>query len=297
MPKNQDSVNLIVGADGLVGDALLTHLQCSGKPVLGTSRRRPSADKSYLFLDLGGDLSNWSCPKPVSVAYLCAGITKISDCEQDPNKSAWVNIEGISTISEILVASGARVVYLSTSAVFDGSTANRSQFDLVCPTTEYGRQKAEAEKRISALGDRASIVRFSKIIGPETQLFQSWTKSLSDGDEIHPYSDMVMSPLPVSIAVNVLLKIGDAHQGGIFQMSGDRDVTYSEAALASARAFGADNALIQPVETPKEDRQTDSPIRHTTLDGSRINSELGIERPNVPKVLDDYFRKMAKVAQ
>ena len=63
------------------------------------------------------------------------------------------------------------------------------------PITEYGRQKAEVERRISKLGSSVSIVRFTKILGQVYPLFSSWLKTLQENKPIHPFSDMYMAPV------------------------------------------------------------------------------------------------------
>ena len=293
MTSNCGPVTLVVGADSLVGSALQAQLLRVGKPVLGTTRRLQAVDGSRIFLDLSQDMGNWECPRPNSAAILCAGVTKYSDCIRDPEMSARVNVHGISALAEKLVDGGAQVVHLSTSAVFDGSVAHRPQDDPVCPTTEYGRQNAEAERRILALGNSAAVVRFSKILGPNLPLFRGWVQVLRDGYPIHPYSDMVMAPLHVSFAVSVLIGIAEARLHGIFQTSGDRDVSYADAALLFASWLGADADLVQPIESSKEKCHIEPLNRHTTLDGSRLMSSLGIEPPVVPKVLRAYFAEVA----
>jgi hypothetical protein len=53
-----------------------------------------------------------------------------------------------------------------TNLVFDGSVPCRNAHDAACPVTEYGRQKAEAEKQLLALGNMAAVVRVHEGHGP-----------------------------------------------------------------------------------------------------------------------------------
>ena len=247
--QSPDPVTLVVGADSLIGSALVGHLRDAGQGVIGTTRRREAVDASTLYLDLSGDVASWTCPLPISVAYLCAGVTGLESCRREPVPTARVNIDGISTLAQNLVAHGAFVVYLSTNQVFDGTKPHRSPDDPVSPVTEYGRQKAEAERRISRWGDSASIVRLTKVLYPAAPLLYQWREALERGDTVEPFSDMYMAPVPLDHVVTVLRLVGEQCLPGILQVSGDRDISYAEAALMGARMIGADAQLVRPVRT------------------------------------------------
>jgi len=279
-------VNLVVGSDGVIGAALSRRLQYLAKPVLGTTRRRDAVSQSCLYLDLAGQVDDWRCPEPVAVAFLCAGVTGLEACRNDPAASARVNVNGISTLAGNLAASGAFVIYLSTNQVFDGSTAAQRPDAPHSPVTEYGRQKAAAESRLFALGDQVCVVRLSKIISPDTPLFNRWIEALKGGQIIHPFSDMVMAPVPLSFSVDVLQRIGERQLPGVIQVSGGEDITYEEAAFHIARRLGASRHLVRPVHSSEA-----VPFpSHTTLDTARLREELGMEPPGIQAAIDSMLR-------
>ena len=291
-PVNKNSKTLIVGSDSLVGSAYQHHLEQAGKPAIGTTRRRETADGSRIFLDLADDLSNWACPPDIDVAILCAGITKFAYCQADPVATARVNVVGISKVTTTLVKAGIKVVYLSTAVVFDGLAAQRKADVPVCPTTEYGRQNAQAEKQIQELGDSVTILRLTKTLGPELPLLNQWVTALQKGKAIHPYTDLTMAPIPLSFSVKVLDLVVQTPESGIFQASGDRDITYEEAAQCCAVTLGADSNLVQGIKVNEEDRYTEPVPKYTSLDVSRIKAEFGLEAPNVEQTLSSLFAKI-----
>ena len=118
------------------------------------------------------------------------------------NRARSVNVTGTVALVERLVSQGAFVVHLSSAHVFDGTRPHRREHDQTCPVTEYGTQKADAERSILKLGDSVAVVRFAKIVGPTDPLFGGWATSLSAGQPISPFSDMTMSPVPLSCAVS-----------------------------------------------------------------------------------------------
>ena len=87
---------------------------------MGTTRRDVAYHGSRIHLDLSDDLRDRKFPWPVSTAVICAGVTNIAACEREPEKTAQVNVAGITGLIENLVESGSFVIYLSSNLVFDG---------------------------------------------------------------------------------------------------------------------------------------------------------------------------------
>lgn len=243
----QDTVTLIVGSDSFIGSALMAYLQSTGEPVAGTTRRYNELDISHGYLDLYKDIRGWKCPWPVNAAVICAGVTGLEACRQDPAGSFRINVEGIYSLIENLVERGVFVIYLSTNHVFDGSVPYRLPDDTTSPITEYGRQKAEVEKRISKFGNYVSIVRFTKVLGSESSILSEWRKALKNKQVIYPFSDMFMAPVPLFFAISVLDKVRLTHFSGILQVSGNRDISYADSAYRGAELLGGESSLVQPI--------------------------------------------------
>lgn len=287
----KDPFFLIVGADGIIGEMLFTRFRQAGSRVLGTTRRRERVDGTRLHLDLADDVTFWQPPPAVTVAVICAGVTNLGLCSRSPDESARVNVEGISTIVKKLVEKDILVVYLSTNQVFDGSVPYRQSGDSLSAITEYGRQKAEAERRMGALGEAVAIVRLTKVLGPENSLFSAWAASLKRGEPIHPFSDMVMAPVPLSCAVSVIDLISRRNLPGLFHLSGNRDISYAEAACLGAKVLGADTSLVQPVSALQSGLYAEIVPAHTTLDIERLRRVWGIEPPDVEWTIEAAFAR------
>ena len=117
------NTSLVIGADGLIGRALVDYLSNAGEPVIETTRQIDTILERRVLLDLAEDVSNWHPPCQVSVAYLCAAMSKVDDCRKHPKHSEIVNVRNTVALAKILVASGAFVIFLSTTLVYDGSIA------------------------------------------------------------------------------------------------------------------------------------------------------------------------------
>ena len=287
-------VELVVGADSGIGAALLRRLQASGRPVVGTSRR-PGRDRALNYLDLAEVPESWTGPD-VSVAYLCAAIARIEDCRRDPVGSALVNVAGITRLAEQLGSARSDGRFsVHESRVRRDCRPSRKIDEPTSPANEYGRQKAEAERRILAI-QGAAVVRLTKVLGEDNPLFAGWLTDLARGRAIHPFSDMVMAPVPLDTVVTALQRLGESRRAGVWHLSGERDMTYAEAAQWGARVIGADRTLIEPVTMQSVLTAGEVPARHTTLDRGPLSELLGVAVPDVATSVCDAFRRLGAKA-
>lgn len=280
-------VELVVGADSTIGGALVRQLAASRRPALGTSRRAEATH--FLALDLGDLPAEWTGPR-VAVAYLCAGVTRLDACQLDPHGTSHINVAGNLALARQLVDQGAFVVFLSTSLVFDGTRAYRRTGERTCPFNEYGRQKAAVEQRLSELGDNVAALRLTKVLAADNALLAGWARSLSAGQPVRAFDDMVMAPLPVDCVAAALANLGQARLSGIWHLGGQRDMTYADAARLGAQLLGVASELVQAVPTCSV--LADPPPRHTTLDCELLPERLNLSIPDGAATVLNVFRNL-----
>lgn len=289
MPQSSGTT-LIVGADGKVGRALDDHLRLAGQPVAATSRR-PSADRHTHFLDLAGDVAHWLIPPGVTTAVVCAANPRIDACESDPEGTTRVNVIGTLTLIRRLIAQDVFTVFLSTNQVFDGDMPHTRPETCQSPVSAYGRQKTTVEQELLELADRAAIVRFTKILEPIVPLFETWRQTLEAGQPIEPFTDMWMAPVPLASAVSALRLIADHRAGGVWQVSGDRDLSYADVASLLALHLKADPDLVRPTSARAGGRVTAHLPANTTLCVDRLRHELGLQPPPVEWTVCDALTR------
>ena len=282
----QEDVTLVVGADGLIGRALAEHLVLAGKQVIETTRQPDTVAERRTFLDLSENISNWRPPCHISVAYICAAVSSIEYCRKFAAQSAIVNVHNTVELVRTLVKSGTFVIFPSTNLVYDGSIPFRKAEDPVCPITEYGKQKAETERQLLSLGKSISVVRFTKILSPKIPLFEGWVKALNNDEAIHPFSDMIMAPVSLAFAVDVLCRVGESSLSGVLQVSGDKDTTYEQVAMHIVEHFSCKSSLIQAVKSIEVYPGAEAIPKHTTLDTSRLRIELKMKPSNIWPLID-----------
>lgn len=282
-------IQLVVGADGHVGSALIHRLQERRTPVLGTTRRRGTEGPGRVFLDLAEIEQPWALPERFETAYLTAAISSLLPCERDPLTTSRVNVRGTLAVARGLQAQGTHVIFLSSNQVFDGETPNRHPDEPARPQSVYGRTKAEVEAAILAPSNLTTVVRFGKLLEPGNALLEGWVADLRAGRVVRPFRDLVLAPVSVRFAVDVLLGVAERRMLGIVQVSAQQDVSYEDVARYLARRLGASEALIQPGHSRDAGFPQACVPRHTTLDTTRLRGELGLTPPDVWETIDEVL--------
>lgn len=279
MSVENDNVCLVIGSDGLLGRHIFSRLAAAGKPVLGTSRREVAADARVIHLDLTQASPDLALPGNVGRAFLCAGVTSMAACESDPAGTRQVNVGNTLRIAGQLLERGAFVQFLSSNAVFDGSSAFPEESTPACPATEYGRQKAEVEAGLLELDRERGLVgisRLSKVIAPTVPAIRRFLQGFREGTPVQAFSDLALSPISVDYAVAALLAVARAGRGGIFHFSGERELTYAEFARALAAHLGLPASRVTAVASGERNER--SPVRpaHAALGMAATQMTLGM---------------------
>ena len=238
------NASLVIGAHGVIGRAVSERLRILGHQVVEMTRR-PTAGS--LTFDLDALATSWAPPMDVTTAYFCAAVTSQAACHSAFAQAYAANVTNTVLLIRRLVDAGVFVVFPSTNLVFDGSTPRVSVKAARCPRTTYGRMKAEAETHLLALGEGVGVVRLTKVVHEHLPIFVEWRTSLTQGVSVHPFRDMVFSPLPLGDAVSVLVAVGEKGAHGITQASAQDDISYAHACDLLARQLGIAESRVQQI--------------------------------------------------
>ena len=282
-------IRFIVGGDGILGRPLLDRHREARLPVVATTRRPSGALGDWIWLDLAADLSDWQPPSAIGAAYLLAAITSQAACHADPEGAHRVNVENTVLVARRLRAAGAHVVFASTNQVFDGTRPLCRAHEPTAPLTTYGRLKAVAEERLLALGGGVAVIRFARVIDPANKMLRDWIAHLTAGRQITPFSDAVIAPVPLALAVESLYRLGEGRRAGLYRLSATADASYADIAGHFAQRLGADPALVRPTTTAAVGWEGEPFPQHTTLDSTALTLAVGVQPPNPMEAIDMTF--------
>lgn len=277
---------LVVGGDGLIGRALARRLEGEGRAVLATTRRRGCAGPRRPHLELAQDPADWTPPAPVSVAFLLAAAANQLSCCADPAASHRINVDHTVALARRLVSLGAFVVFTSTNLVFDGEEARYPTCAATHPTSEYGRQKEEAERALLALGPRVAVVRLTKVLAAEMPLIGGWVAALKAGRPVEAFTDLICAPMPVDFVAEALARIGAQQKGGLFHLSGADEVSYADLARSLALRLGVDAALVRPTTSAAAGVKLQCLPKHSSLDAQGVASAFALPPPHLDAVIE-----------
>ena len=232
---------LIIGSTGLVAPALSVGLRELGWQTIHTSR----SSAEHIHLDLKEpDLD--ILPPDIQAVFLIAAETSLRRCEDEPDSSERINVLTPAEIARHYSATGAHILTLSSSLVFDGAVPFAQPSSARRPTCEYGRQKADLETILTGLPAPVTILRTTKIVESLTHLTSGWSRDLLAAKPIKPFLDLVCSPVSLARIVEILVYCAHHRINGIFQHSGDRDIDYAVIARALAQRMKVPDSLIRP---------------------------------------------------
>jgi dTDP-4-dehydrorhamnose reductase len=270
----------VIGGDSMIGARLAAVLAQRGETVLATTRRPERAAPDRPLLDLSSDgpeaLRSLE-PRPGDVAFIAAAVARIAECERAPEAARTVNVDGAERVARLFTEAGGRALFLSTNQVLPDDAPDVPADAALSPRHAYGRQKAEAEAKVLALG--GAVLRLAKVFGPSDALVTGWRDNLAAGRFIHPFSDMTAAPISDLLAAEALVALARSGASGIFQLSASRDVTYADLARRLARDMGAPESLIAPISWRSVEIGF-APARFSSMEGQGLLATTGIERPD-----------------
>jgi dTDP-4-dehydrorhamnose reductase len=264
----------IIGASGLIGSSLAAKATKNEAQWIGTTSKASSKAENSFQLDLTNDREIDHISLRPRVTYLCAGATNIQACESDPIKTGKLNVQQTMKVARLLHEAGSAIVFLSSNLVFDGNQSFTPAETRYAPTTEYGRQKAEAESMLLGELEHVAIVRLT---------------NLRRGEPIHPFSDMQFSPVEQDLVAEELWALSNSFKRGIFQLSGDADISYAAAAQKLAKYHRIDDSLVRPQIAAEGGFHFSFP-RYTTLAFEPVRKDRKPEATNL--VLERIFRSL-----
>lgn len=280
---------LIVGSDSLIGKKLFNQLRYLGHKVYETSRRK---SKGKFFLDLEDLNSNLFFLPKVDIVVICAAMTKINECEKNPDKARKINFVSPIRIANYYLKQNSRIIFLSTSAVFSGSRQKLFPNSVTRPKTIYGKTKADTEKSLIKCNGNIAIARLSKIINKENSIFSSWLNQLKSGKKIQAFKDHFFCAINLDLVLKILLKIIFSSKRGIYNISSKNDISYFKAANLFALLLNKKIEYVIPESIKNSKIDKKNVHKFTSLNCQRTIKDFKINL----KTSENELKKFIKIS-
>lgn len=285
---------LITGASGLLGLNMAIGA-ASKHEIIGTYHSHPV--KSTAFRTIQADLS-----APGTIEHLlnetkpdwvinCAALANLDACEANPEQAEQLNIEVPQNLAKYVARGGARLIHVSTDAVFDGRHGMYTEDDTPNPLSIYARTKLAGEQAVASTYPDAIIARvnfYGWSLSGNRSLAEFFYNNLSAGKQVMGFTDVHFCPLHVTQLSELLFRLLEANLNGLYHVVSGECLTKYDFGVAIARKFGFDSNLISPASiTDLDSIVVRSPF--LTLKIDKLINDLGGEPPDFSTGLDQFY--------
>src|SRR5437016_1642457 len=269
----------IFGAAGLLGSALTQ--QWTADEVTGLDIEDGDIrDPQQVFAMVERTRPEW--------IVLTAAYTDVDACETNRKLAFEVNYQGPVNMAQAAKRFGARLLFISTDYVFNGTNSTPYEVDAPRgPRSVYGESKAEAEVQLLQILPECCIVRTSWLFGlrgksfPDTILKLAATRS-----EIDVVDDQRGSPTYAPDLARSIIQLCRGGARGIVHVTNRGECTWFEFAREIVNAAGL-KTVIHPTTTEEFPRPAQRP-KYSVLSPSSLDG-YGINMPDWQDALRRYL--------
>lgn len=282
---------LVTGGTGLLGANALAEISRDTDAV-GVARRPPMSANAQKFLavDLASrkDRDGVVARSGADRILHAAAIATIEGCEADPEGAYELNVLAAEDLALQARKEGARFVFISTDAVFDGVAGSYTEDDPTNPISEYGKGKVEAEQRVLDVNPDALVARvnfYGWSPNGVRSLAEFFYNRLSKGEAVGGFTDVSVSTTYVGHLVAAIRELDAITASGIFHVVTSQGTSKYEFGRELAKTFGFASDLVKPVLSSEvlAARRGSNLILQT----NRLRKALGHELPTSAEGLRD----------
>lgn len=281
---------LVTGAGGQLGCDVLRRCVEIGIEAIGTTRDD---------LDITDELSVRQYVKgcrPDGVIH-CAAYTAVDKAEEEREACFAVNVLGTRNVAAACAETGAKLLYLSTDYVFDGSgELPWKPEDRPRPVNCYGTSKYQGELEIQKALETCFIVRISWVFGRNGGNFVKTMLRLAAkaGQEgrscrVNVVADQIGSPTYTRDLAVLLCEMIATDRYGIYHVSNEGECSWAGFAEEIFRQAGV-TAEVNPISTAEYPTPARRP-KNSRMDKTKLE-EQGFER--LPQWRDALGRFLAE---
>jgi dTDP-4-dehydrorhamnose reductase len=273
----------IIGASGLLGKALMREWR--GDAVTGLA----SSDVDIRDAERVQEVVRETNPQWI---VLAAAYTDVDGCESNRDLAFAVNRDGAVNVAMAAKEVGARLMFLSSDYVFDGTnTTPYDTHDARNPQGVYGRTKAEAEIRLLELMPDCCLARTSWLFGMGGKCFPDTILKLAGSrPALDVVDDQRGSPTYTVDLARAIIPLCRKNATGVVHVTNTGDCTWFDFAkeiVESARL----STIVRPVSSARMARPAPRPA-YSVLSADRLRA-LGVDMPSWRDALRRYLEERA----
>lgn len=242
---------LIIGSNGLLGRDLVE--DWTGDDLIPASSR--DADIREI-----GQVRQLAAREHPDWIILTAAYTDVDGSEKNPDHAFAVNCEGTRNVSIVARELGAKLCYLSTDYLFDGSSDRPYEpDDPVHPLNVYGASKAAGERAVQEQAGDWLIARTSWLFGATRTSFPEKILLAADSQpELKVVADQIGSPTYTRDLATAIRELVRADARGILNLTNSGSCSRFEFAKETLRRAGR-STQVSPITSAEAGRPARRP--------------------------------------
>jgi dTDP-4-dehydrorhamnose reductase len=275
---------LITGANGQLGREIARQLVGSGHEYL-------AAGSSVIDITNQRQTAREIADYHPDAVLHCAAYTNVDGAETDQDAAYKTNAVGTQNVAQACLRCGARMVYVSTDYVFDGTQAKPySEFDQPNPQSVYGKSKYAGERLAGQMLSRLFIVRTAWLYGDGNNFVRTMLRLGGEKDELRVVNDQFGSPSYTRDVAQAILKLVQTESYGIYHAVNAGVTTWYDFARTIFTLCGYGKVKVSPQTTAELTRPAPRP-QFSQLENRMLPLAVGHIMPSWQDALADYLRK------
>lgn len=275
---------VFTGITGLLGSYFLKNPKVGFKIIGLGNKNIPKSSKNFFKIDIINkkQVIDFIKDKNPQIIIHAASLGNVDYCENNPDEAVKVNVEGTQNIIKAAKKVSAKIIFLSSNAVYDGTSPPYHEQSSKNAVDVYGKTKMEGEKLVVESGLDYVILRLITMYGwppkgarnnPVTWIIEN----LKKGQKLNIVNDVYNNHLYADQAAKVLWKVIEKDiEGEVYNIAGRDSISRFDLALKVAKTFKLDASLISPVSSDFFKDIAKRP-KNTSFDTSKMEKKLGIK--------------------
>jgi dTDP-4-dehydrorhamnose reductase len=285
---------LVTGASGLLG--LNLALEASEEhTVFGLVNHQPVKTSAFTVMQADllapGTVERILDQTQPEWVIHCAALAVVDACESNPLQARKLNSEVPGELAAYVARGGARLLHVSTDAVFDGQIGGYTEQDHPNPLSIYARTKLDGERQVAAANPQAIVARVNlygwSLLGRRS-LGEFFFQNLRAGKRVQGFTDVFFCPLLANDLARIFLKMLASNLSGLYHVVSSECLSKYEFGVRLARKFGLDESLITATSVEQAGlKAVRSP--NLSLSTEKLSQALGEAPPGIDAGIDRFY--------
>ena len=245
---------LVIGGSGMIGSKVVDHFLKTGNEVEFTYLMHDVPFRKGYHLDITHKDKTVKLIAKINpdIVIHSSALANVDLCETNNSLADSINVNGAANIIEGCKVVKSKLIYISTSFVFDGSKQQYVEDDIPLPSTYYGFTKYRGEELVRNSDLSYLILRTDQPYcwvekWQRTNSVLRVLQTLRSGKVLKEITDWYNTPTYVPDFAHAIEKLLEDNAEGIFHLVGSEFINRYDWALEVANTFELDKNLIEPI--------------------------------------------------